>query len=96
MKKYLLALLILFYCTTTTKVIAQKNVQAKIDSLEIVLKTSKKDTAKISTLLQLCAAYQQIDPYIVSTYFKDATALADEFKDQVDDVLVFGVTLLLF
>ena len=60
--------------------IAQKNVQAKIDSLESVLKTSIKDTNRVNTLLNLCAAYQQTDPNKVDFYLKEATQLSNELK----------------
>lgn len=80
MKKYFLSLLILLLFTFSTKVIAQKNVQAKIDSLESVLKTSIKDTNRVNTLLNLCAAYQQTDPNKVDFYLKEATQLSNELK----------------
>ena len=80
MKKYFLSLLIFSFFTFSTKVIAQKNVQAKIDSLETVLKTSAKDTSKVNALISLCALLQQTDPNKVDRYLKEATQLSNELK----------------
>lgn len=80
MKKSFLLFLILFSNTCISILQAQKNVQARIDSLEIVLKTSVRDTNKISTLLNLCSVYQQTNPNKVSAYLDEATEIANEIK----------------
>ena len=61
---------------------AQKNIQAKIDSLEAVLKTSIKDTSKISTLILLCGAHLQTNPNKVPPLIEEATKLANELNSQ--------------
>lgn len=80
MKKSIFLILILFSCTFKTKVQAQKNVQARIDSLENALKTAIRDTSRITTLLNLCSVYQQTNPNKVSTYLDEATQIANELK----------------
>jgi len=79
MKKKILFLVIVFIFGATNINFAQKNVQARIDSLETVLKTVT-DTNKIFTLLHFCSAYQQTDPNKVSDYLNTATELANELK----------------
>ncbi len=56
----------LFFSVTSGALFGQKNVQARIDSLETVSKTAT-DTSKIKVLLELCASYQQTDPNNVNS-----------------------------
>ncbi len=80
MKKNSFYLIILLICLSANTILAQKNVQAQIDSLEAVLKTAAPDTGKISTMLKLGAIYQHVDPNKMSAMVNQALSLSKELR----------------
>lgn len=69
--------LFLVFCFPFNVLFSQKNIQARIDSLEIVLKTAT-DTSKVKVLLELCAAYQQTNPNKVNSYLTTAEEISNK------------------
>src|SRR5665213_251534 len=71
---------IIFLCLLQTGLFAQKNAQARIDSLLHELPALKEDTLLVKTLLQIAQTYLQVDPRKGIAYAERGLAMAEKMK----------------
>lgn len=71
---------IIFLCFLQTALFAQKNAQARIDSMLHELPAVKEDTLRVKTLLQIAQTYIQVDPGKGIEYAESGLVMAEKMK----------------